>query len=89
MWGPTKSYVVGPTAKSTPLQLLYGGCAVRSNGRIVNRTDADLGNWGTAPETFAVLGAETVIPSHGARFDPAMIQESIEAVRKLQVAPAE
>ena len=62
------------------LKLLYGGCAVRSNGRVVNTTDADFDNWTQALETFAALGADIVIPGHGIRFDPAMIQESIEAV---------
>lgn len=71
------------------LRMLYGGCAVRSNGRIANPADADLATWEKALETFADLGAEIVVPGHGLRFDPAMIQESIEAVQELQITKTE
>jgi metallo-beta-lactamase class B len=63
-------------------KLLYGGCAVRSDGRIIDRSEADAG-WARALEVFAALEPETVVPGHGKRFDPGMIAESIEAVRAL------
>ena len=64
-------------------RLLYGGCTVRSDGRIVNRDEADAEGWPRTLEAFAALEPATVIPGHGRRFDPAMIAESLEAARGL------
>ena len=61
------------------LKILYGGCTIRSNGRIVNRDDADLARWPDAVRTFQGLGATVVVPGHGRRFDVAMFDESIQA----------
>ena len=65
-------------------RILYGGCTVRSDGRIVNRDEADAEGWPRTLEAFAALEPATVIPGHGRRFDPAMIAESLEAARKLR-----
>jgi len=61
------------------LQLLYGGCTIRSDGRIVNRDGADLANWPQAVRTLQGLGATVVVPGHGRRFDVAMFDESVQA----------
>ncbi len=63
--------------------LLYGGCMIRSNGTIGNRREADPDNWPRAVEILAKLRPRIVVPGHGARFDPAMLEESIAAARAL------
>jgi len=63
--------------------ILYGGCAVRSDGRIINKGEASP-NWADALEQFVALQAEYVVPGHGRRFDPAMLTESIVAARDLR-----
>ncbi|MBZ0111882.1 MAG: MBL fold metallo-hydrolase [Thermoanaerobaculia bacterium] len=64
------------------LELLYGGCAVRSNGKIVNSSEADLENWPRVMEAFEAEKPRWVIPGHGRRFDPAMLAESIAAANE-------
>lgn len=64
------------------LELLYGGCAVRSNGKIVNASEADFENWPKVMEAFEAEKPRWVIPGHGRRFDPAMLAESITAARE-------
>ena len=64
-------------------RLLYGGCAVRSDGRISNRAESNADGWVRALEVFAALDPELVVPGHGPRFDPEMIAESIAAARGL------
>ena len=63
-------------------KLLYGGCTIRSDGKIVNRSEADLEHWPDAVRTFEELGATTVVPGHGRRFDAGMFEESITAARR-------
>ena len=69
-------------------RLLYGGCAVRSDGTAVNLNEADLANWPRALERLAALDPLVVVPGHGRRFDPAMIAESIDLVRGLADTPS-
>jgi len=64
-------------------RLLYGGCAVRSDGKFINRDEADFTNWADAVERFAALEPLTVIPGHGIRFDPQMLTETIEGARSI------
>ena len=64
-------------------RLLYGGCAVRSDGKFVNRREADFANWAAAVEKLAALEPLNVVPGHGIRFDPEMLQETIEAARRI------
>lgn len=63
-------------------RVLYGGCAVRSDGTIGNRREASP-NWAVALERFAALEPRIVVPGHGRRFAPQMIPESIAAAREL------
>jgi glyoxylase-like metal-dependent hydrolase (beta-lactamase superfamily II) len=63
-------------------RLLYGGCAVRSDGKIVNQDGADP-NWPAAIDTLIALDPAIVVPGHGRRFDPAMLPESAAAAREL------
>jgi glyoxylase-like metal-dependent hydrolase (beta-lactamase superfamily II) len=67
-------------------RVLYGGCAVRSDGSIGNRDEASP-NWPTALEAFAARAPTIVIPGHGRRFDPEMLDESIAAARALFATP--
>jgi glyoxylase-like metal-dependent hydrolase (beta-lactamase superfamily II) len=63
-------------------RLLYGGCAVRSDGTIVNKDGADP-HWPAAIEELIALDPAIVVPGHGRRFDPAMLPESAAAAREL------
>lgn len=66
-------------------RVLYGGCVVRSDGRIINRREADADGWVRTLEAFAALDSRFVVPGHGRRFEPAMIPESLEAARALGI----
>jgi len=52
----------------------------------MNLAEADLDHWPDALETLAALAPAAVGPGHGARFDPAMLRESIDIVRALRPA---
>lgn len=68
------------------LGLLYGGCAVRSDGKIVNTSEADFDNWPKVIEAFEAENPRWVVPGHGKRFDPAMLAESIAAAHEAGAA---
>ncbi len=57
------------------LGVLFGGCMVRSDA-LGNLSDADVASWPKAIERLRELPASIVIPGHGNRFDPALLDRT-------------
>ena len=62
--------------------LLYGGCMILSGNKVGNIADADLESWPRAVRTLAELPATVVIPGHGDRLDPNLIQNTLEVLTR-------
>ncbi len=86
-WGQEIVQVVFPGAAHSPdnvvvyfptRKLLFGGCLILSGSEIGNTADADLAAWPEAIRRLASFDLETVIPGHGDRFDPALIDHTLD-----------
>jgi metallo-beta-lactamase class B len=62
--------------------VLFAGCMVRTDGRLGNLGDADVDHWPAAMRALRKYAARVVIPGHGLRFDPAMIEETENAAAR-------
>jgi len=62
-------------------RVLFGGCAVIGMDRVGNTSDADLEAWPTAVESLRQFDAELVIPGHGDRTDPGLIDYTVRLLR--------
>jgi metallo-beta-lactamase class B len=60
--------------------LLYGGCMILSGNTVGNIADADLESWPRAVRALAALSAAVVIPGHGDRLDPKLIQNTLDVL---------
>jgi glyoxylase-like metal-dependent hydrolase (beta-lactamase superfamily II) len=69
---PDKVVVYFPNRK-----ILFGSCMILSGDQIGNSSDADLENWPKAVENLKRFTAEIVIPGHGERLDPGLIDHTI------------
>lgn len=58
--------------------LLYGGCMVRAGLSLGNLGDADVRSWPAAIGVLQKLGAGIVIPGHGGRTDPGLLDHTLE-----------
>jgi glyoxylase-like metal-dependent hydrolase (beta-lactamase superfamily II) len=63
-------------------RLLYGGCMVLSGNQVGNIADADLDSWSRAIRTLAELPAVVVIPGHGDRLDPGLLQNTLDVLSR-------
>jgi metallo-beta-lactamase class B len=59
-------------------RILFGGCMLLAGEQIGNTSDADLKNWPEAVRKLLQFDAEFVVPGHGERFDPGIIQHTID-----------
>jgi metallo-beta-lactamase class B len=62
--------------------LLYGGCMVLAGAQPGNTADADLTSWPDAIRTLTKLPASVVIPGHGDRLDPGLLQHTIDVLEE-------
>lgn len=67
-------------------KLLYGGCMVRAGRSLGNLSDADVHSWPGAIEAMQKLGAEIVIPGHGDRTDPGLLDHTLELLGRSSAA---
>lgn len=88
--GGERVEVVFPGAAHTPDNLvvwlprrrvLFGGCIVRAGGGLGNVAEADLESWPDAIRSLRAYGAEIVIPGHGDRSDPGLLEHTLELLR--------
>ncbi|MFT3841962.1 MAG: polysaccharide deacetylase family protein [Myxococcaceae bacterium] len=60
---------------------LFGGCMVVSSERPGNISDANLTEWPKAIEKLKKLQPKWVVPGHGDRYDPALLDNTLTAVK--------
>jgi glyoxylase-like metal-dependent hydrolase (beta-lactamase superfamily II) len=86
-WGNEIVQVVFPGAAHSPdnvvvyfpaRKLLFGGCLILTGSQIGNTADADLAAWPEAMRRIASFDLEVLIPGHGDRFDPALIDHTLD-----------
>ncbi len=65
-------------------RLLFGGCAVVGMPRMGYLGDADLDAWPRAIERMQALHPDVVVPGHGDRTDPGLLEHTLELVRGVQ-----
>lgn len=58
-------------------KLLFGGCMILAGNKPGNTSDANMKTWKDAVSSLKSLDYETVIPGHGLRFDPELIENTI------------
>ena len=58
-------------------KLLFGGCMIRAGKQLGNTADANLETWKASVMNLRDLDCIYVIPGHGYRFDPGLIENTI------------
>lgn len=58
-------------------KLLFGGCMILGEGKIGNTSDADLEAWPESVSRLSQFDFDILIPGHGERFDPALLEETL------------
>jgi metallo-beta-lactamase class B len=68
-------------------RLLFGSCMILGSGSIGNTADADMQNWPAAVKSLQKYAVDVVVPGHGERLDPGLIQDTLDllAVRRSAV----
>jgi metallo-beta-lactamase class B len=61
-------------------RLLFGSCMILSSDRPGNTADADLARWPEAVRQLRRFPVNVVVPGHGDRLDPGLIQHTIEVL---------
>jgi metallo-beta-lactamase class B len=59
------------------LRVLFGGCLVAARDHLGNLADADLEAWPAALRALKALPADHVVPGHGDRTDPALLDHGL------------
>jgi Zn-dependent hydrolases, including glyoxylases len=59
------------------MKVLFGGCMILGGDQIGNTLDADLNNWPEAIRKLKQFEVEIVVPGHGDRIDPGLIDHTI------------
>lgn len=73
---PDKVVVHFPARK-----LLYGSCMILAGDRPGNTTEADLRLWPEAVRKLQHLEVDVVVPGHGERWDPGLIQHTLDLLQ--------
>ncbi len=69
---PDKVVVYFPRQK-----VLFGSCMILASDQVGNTADADLKHWPEAVRSLKQFDAEVVVPGHGDRLDPGLIDHTI------------
>jgi metallo-beta-lactamase class B len=70
---PDKLAVYFPARK-----LLFGSCMIVGMEKLGNTADADMGLWPEAVRQLVALPVDVVVPGHGERLDPGLIQHTLD-----------
>lgn len=65
-------------------RVLFGGCMVRTGAGLGNVAEADLGSWPGAIRRLQELGAEIVVPGHGDRTDPGLLEHTLRLLERVE-----
>jgi metallo-beta-lactamase class B len=72
---PDKVVVYFPDRK-----LLFGSCMIVGMDQLGNTADADMKNWPDAVRKLQQYPVDVVVPGHGERLDPGLIQHTLDLV---------
>jgi glyoxylase-like metal-dependent hydrolase (beta-lactamase superfamily II) len=61
-------------------KLLFGSCMILSGDAVGNTADADMAAWPTAIRKLQGLAVDVVVPGHGDRLDPGLIQHTLDVL---------
>jgi glyoxylase-like metal-dependent hydrolase (beta-lactamase superfamily II) len=61
-------------------RLLFGGCMILAGSRPGNTADADLEQWPQSVRRLVRFPADVVVPGHGDRLDPGLIQHTLDVL---------
>jgi metallo-beta-lactamase class B len=70
---PDKVVVYFPSRK-----LLFGSCMILSSDSVGNTADADLRQWPLSVRRLMAFPVDVVVPGHGDRLDPGLIQHTLD-----------
>ncbi len=59
-------------------RILFGSCMILCGDRPGNTADADLRSWAKAVQKLRRFQAEVIVPGHGDRLDPGLIQHTLD-----------
>jgi metallo-beta-lactamase class B len=62
--------------------ILFGGCMLLAGDAVGNITDADMTEWPKSLEKLRQFKVDLVIPGHGDRMDPGLIEHTLEVLDK-------
>lgn len=62
--------------------VLFGGCMVMAGDRVGNLSDADVEAWPAAIERLRGLRAGVIVPGHGDRTDPGLLDHTLSLLRQ-------
>jgi len=62
-------------------RLLFGGCMILGGDKVGNVADADMSNWPDAVRALARFPADVVVPGHGERLDPQLVQHTLDLLQ--------
>jgi metallo-beta-lactamase class B len=74
---PDKVVVYFPARK-----LLFGSCMILAGDRPGNTAEADLQQWPVSIRRLEQFPVDVVVPGHGERLDPGLIQHSLDLIEK-------
>lgn len=63
-------------------KLLFGSCSVLAGDRLGNMAEADRENWPKAIRSLMALSVDVVVPGHGMRLDPGLLQHTVDLLEK-------
>jgi glyoxylase-like metal-dependent hydrolase (beta-lactamase superfamily II) len=63
-------------------KILFGGCMILAGGQVGNTSDADLAAWPVSVAKLSQFDFTLVIPGHGDRMDPGLIDHTIQLLGK-------
>jgi metallo-beta-lactamase class B len=63
-------------------KLLFGSCSVLAGERLGNMAEADRENWPKAIRSLMALPVNVVVPGHGLRLDPGLLQHTVDLLEK-------
>lgn len=77
MQAPDKVVVYFPSRR-----LLFGSCSVLAGDRLGNTAEADMVSWPKAIRSLMALPVDVVVPGHGMRLDPGLLQHTLDLLEK-------
>jgi len=63
-------------------KVLFGGCMILAGDQVGNTSDADLKAWPESVGRLSQFQADWIIPGHGDRFDPGLLEHTISVLTK-------